>query len=116
MTFQSGGRRKPVRVSLAVAHRTDHLLELTGKLIAPTGVPRAQACSGRVVIAIRHGSKTVGSHRMRVTRGCTYSSAFTVSGGIVTASARFLGDKVLTPASSKVLTINLGRRPPRWGR
>jgi hypothetical protein len=111
LTFQSTGRRRPGRVEIRVVHRSDGSLKLTGAVNLPSGMPRAAGCSGRLVIAVRRGSKTIGSQRAKLSRKCTYSSTFTVASGAagetVRAGAQFLGNEVLMPAKSKVLTIHL---------
>jgi uncharacterized protein DUF11 len=111
LTFQSTGRRRPAAIALRVARRTDAALKLAGAVRPPSGMPRRVACSGRLVIALRRGSKTIGSRRVKLSRKCTYSSSFTVApnaaGKTVKVGARFLGNKVLTPASSRVLTVRL---------
>jgi hypothetical protein len=111
VTFQTAGRRRPAGVALRVARRGSQSLKLAGQVRLPSGMSKATGCSGRVLVAIRHGRKTIVTHRLKLSPKCTYSNSFAVpsgaSGETVKAAARFLGNKVLTAAKSRVLTIHL---------
>lgn len=78
----------------------------SGRLLLPRGVPRS-ACTGRVMILIKHGAKTLSRRRTALRAACTYRQTTSVLNSRLTSPgrsqiiARYLGNHVLRAASAR---------------
>jgi hypothetical protein len=72
------------------AKRSGGRLKVSGRLVLPPVVTRAQGCSGRVSVRVRTARRTV-----RLTRRCTYSVRLKVRTG--RPRVRFRGNSVIAP-------------------
>ena len=81
---------------------------------APAGVPARKACTGRVTLTVRRGSKTLGRRTVRLNSRCRWSHTFRISRTkIGTATklqirVRFGGNRYAPPATF-VRTLRLQR-------
>jgi hypothetical protein len=77
-----------------------------GRLVLPAGVP-SSACTGRVSILIKHGSRTVSRRRVALRKNCSYRQQTSVPSSRLSGRgrneilARFLGNKVLRAVSAR---------------
>jgi hypothetical protein len=115
-TFQSGGRRAPRSVGIRVAHAQSksrpYRYQFAGLLSLPGGMTNAQGCSGKLTVVVRKGHRLIASHRVSVSRTCTYKSTFSFKklngSGSLFVHAHYLGNNVLTPANSKTIKVHFG--------
>lgn len=80
----------------------------TGRVRRPTGITSKQACgTGNVRVQIKSGRKTLSSHRVRLSRLCTYRARVTLRSRKpkLSVRVRFLGNAVLAPRSAKTITL-----------
>ena len=86
---------------------------MTGRLRLPSGVTKAQGCSGKVTIRVRRGSRTVKAGTAKVSRSCTYHKRLTIPTSRLAASgklrirAHFTGNSALLTASRST-TVRYG--------
>jgi Big-like domain-containing protein len=72
------------------AKRSGHALRVTGRLVLPAAVTRAQGCDGDVTVRVRKVRRTVA-----LTSRCTYSARLRVRTG--RPRVRFAGNSVIAP-------------------
>jgi Ca2+-binding RTX toxin-like protein len=82
----------------------------TGKLTLPTGVTRAQGCSGKVAVTFKAGRKTISTRRVNLTKTCSYRSKVKFEipsrlAGKLQVVVRFAGNAVLAPKSAKRASV-----------
>jgi putative cell wall-binding protein len=94
--------------------KAPYTFRIRGTLTRPSGVTRAQGCTGRVSVQWKRGNTTISTRRVNLTRTCTYSVKVTFRSKQRFASfkrlkftARFLGNTYISPvsASSKFVRV-----------
>ncbi|MEA2466303.1 MAG: hypothetical protein QOJ57_429, partial [Thermoleophilaceae bacterium] len=107
-TPAAGHRLKP-RVSLRVSPRRDrrapYRFRVSGRVLLPRGVTRAQACgAGTVSLKVRSGRRTVAAKRAKVGPRCRFRARFAIKAlrrGRPLFGARFNGNRALVPATTR---------------
>jgi len=103
--------RKGGKLSATITPRSDtrspYVFRTRGKLTLPSGITRANGCSGRVSVQVKRGNTTISTRRVSLSRTCTYSSKVTFTSRKRFASfkrlkftARFLGNRRVSPVSA----------------
>jgi hypothetical protein len=94
--------------------RRPYRFTTSGSLLLPPGFSRATACSGRVSVRIKLGTRTVSLRRATLRKSCTFSSTVTLrepSGSArrrrLTVQARFEGNGSLLPRSAATKTVGV---------
>jgi hypothetical protein len=100
-TKQSQAKRRPYRYTFA------------GQLTLPRGTTKAAGCTGNLTITITSGSKRLASHKVKISRACSYKSSFTVTTNLakharLRARASFGGNPTLSVTKSKTITLRYG--------
>jgi hypothetical protein len=87
--------------------RAPYAFRTSGRLTLPSGMTRAQGCSGRVSVQVKRGTRTISTRRVTLTSTCTYSSRVSFANrsrfGSATRlkfTARFLGNARVSPDSA----------------
>lgn len=103
-------RFSPTRLTLNVRGAT-----ATGRLSLRPGVSRAVGCNGQVRLTQRYqdpesGRRVLTTQRATLRDDCTYRRVIKVPGDRkrITVTARFLGNKVVAPATSRSRTVRAG--------
>jgi predicted outer membrane repeat protein len=116
-SFVTAWRVKAKKVGLftkqAVPTNRPHRYTLAGKLTLPQGITKTEGCSGSVTITITSGAKRLASHKVKVSRTCSYKTTFSVNKkltghGKLRARARFGGNLTLSSTKSKTITLRYG--------
>jgi Ca2+-binding RTX toxin-like protein len=88
---------------------------IRGTLGLPAGVSRARGCTGgRVSVRIKRRSRTIATRRAKLSKRCTYSTTVVLrnrgrlGNGRLSLSARFGGNALLRPGSSRSHRIRVG--------
>ena len=113
-------RLAPKRIDVKVTPSRDRSrpfrYRVSGKVVLPTGVTRANGCAGRVSVQIKRGRKTISTRRRTVTGACTFVSRVTFGdktrlprSGRLKVTVRFLGNGVLLPRGAKSKFVRFGR-------
>jgi Ca2+-binding RTX toxin-like protein len=117
LRFVTLKRFKATSLSSKVSPKTDKKppfsFKTSGKLTLPDGVSADVGCVGRVTVRIKVNKKTISTRRVKLSKGCTYSSRVTFKKSQrITASklrvfASFGGNAVLLSrsASTKKVTV-----------
>jgi hypothetical protein len=111
------GKQTPAKLSLGAKPKRDRKLPFrfvfSGKLTPAAGT----TCSGKVVVTVKRGSKTVAKRTATLASSCTWTATVTFKNrrklgktpsGKLTATARFGGNAALNAKSSKALTVRFG--------
>ncbi|HWK26226.1 MAG TPA: Ig-like domain-containing protein [Solirubrobacter sp.] len=91
--------------------RAPYSLRLTGRVSRPEAVSPSHGCKGTVTLTAKRGKKTVSTHRAPVRRTCEYSATFKFASrpaSRLKLQAKFAGNEVLEPKSSRTRTARLG--------
>jgi hypothetical protein len=107
-TPAAGHRLRP-RVTLRVSPRRDrrapYRFRISGRVLLPGGVTRAQACgSGTVSLKLRSRNRTAAAKRAKVGAKCRFRTRFTLKAlrrGRPLVKARFNGNRALLPATAR---------------
>ena len=74
-----------------------------------TPISRAKACTGKVSIKFKKGTKTKSSRTASIKSNCTYKSKVTLKAtGKYKVVVRFQGNAVLQPRSARTQTVRAG--------
>jgi Ca2+-binding RTX toxin-like protein len=104
-------RFAPRAVTLRVARRraTPLRLALSGAVRLPARVSAAQGCrGGAVAVRVRAGRRTIATGRAALRADCSYRRTLTLrhrAGRVLRVAARSLGNPVLGPGRSKIVTL-----------
>jgi PKD repeat protein len=115
----TAARKAPKKLTAAAKPKRDRTLpyvfKTSGRLTLPTGVTRADGCTGRIKVTVKVGKKTVSSRTTALRTSCTYSTSVTFRNrarlGVaksVRISVKFQGNKALTPKSAKTFSARVG--------
>jgi hypothetical protein len=91
--------------------RSPYRFRLTGQLTRPSTVAPSQGCSGDVTLTAKAGRRTATTRRVKLTRTCGYSLTLSYRkrpASRLRLTARFGGNEVLDPKTSRTRTIRLG--------
>ena len=87
----------PMRPSLRIrARRAGRSIRVSGRLIPPRSVPRADACTGRVTVRAGRASRTIG-----LTARCTFAATLRAPRRVTSVRARFHGNRRLLAATAR---------------
>jgi WD40 repeat protein len=111
------GKKTPAKLSLGAKPKRDRTLPyrftFSGKLTPAAGT----TCSGKVVVTVKRGSKTVAKKTAKLASSCKWKTTVTFKNrkklgkkkaGKLTARARYGGNAALNPKSSKAVTVRYG--------
>lgn len=112
------GKVVPLGLSITAKPKRDrklpYVFRFSGKLKPATG----KACSGKVVLTVKRGTKRVARKRVTLSSACAWKATVRFKnrkklgkrrGGTLKAKARYGGNTVMTAKSSKTIKV-------RWGR
>jgi hypothetical protein len=110
-------KQNPAKLSLGAKPKRDKTLPykftFSGKLTPAAGT----TCSGKVVVTVKHGKKTVAKKTATLSSSCKWKAVVKFKNrkklgkkktGKLTAKARFGGNAGLNAKSSKALTVRYG--------
>ena len=103
------GRVSPV-LTLAVTPRRDRRAPHVFRVAGRVDPPGAEACSGRVTIRFKRGTRTISSRTLRVGANCRYTARFRFSRRLARRStlrvlAAFQGNQLLLPRLAKAVVV-----------
>jgi hypothetical protein len=110
-------KKAPKKLSLSAKPKRDRTLPFkftfSGKLSPATGT----VCSGKVVVTVKHGKKTVARKTAKLSSSCKWKAVVKFTNrkklgkkrsGKLVAKARYGGNAALNAKSSKALTVRYG--------
>jgi hypothetical protein len=117
VTVHVGAAKAPLKLSSSVKPKRDRRLPFkftfSGNLTPAAGT----TCSGKVVVTVKHGNKTVAKKTAKLASSCRWNAVVTFKNrkklgrrhsGKLTATARFGGNAALTAKSAKPLIVRYG--------
>ena len=115
----SAERKSPRRLTAKVTPKRDAALpydfRTTGTLTRPSGVSRANGCSGRVTVVVKVGKKTISRRTTALRSNCTYRTSVRFRDrerigeeNSLRFTARFQGNKALKAKQAKTVRVSLG--------